>query len=148
MVTSVLTLHDSAASTLPHGEIATSNVSAGWDLDVDRGPNWLFVRINGADRNAARIRPLAEELRALLEEHLINRIVVEVNVPGLPLRSVFRQLAILAQWLDDHHGVIRLCGQTASCKDALRRCGLSGRIPLYRNRVDAVFGRAWPWKPR
>ena len=53
-------------------------VASGCTLDVERGPDWLLVRIRNLDR-AEPETPLAEQLWALLEQHFTYRLVLELD---------------------------------------------------------------------
>src|SRR5687767_15851729 len=70
-------------------------VCTGWKLDVERGPDWLFVRLHGSPDADLEGEPLAEQLWSLLEQHFIHRLVVEMDdVPALR-SSLIGQLVLL-----------------------------------------------------
>ncbi len=119
-----------------------------WALDVQRGPNWLFVRVGRGDVPVADLPPLANRLRSLLEQNLTNRIVLELDQARLPCRYLVRQLKRLERWIRDHNGVLRLCGLRARNADRLRRRGLSDRFVFYRDFEEAVFGSHRARSPR
>ena len=144
---------DSVRNALPaspqsRDETSTCKVAYDWDFDVERGPNWLFVTVNGGDADVSELPPLADRLRSLLEQHLTNRVVLELGRGHIPYGRFVRQLELLDQWVCDHNGVIRLCGLPAHYADVLRRCGLGARFPIYGNRREAVFGSYQPGQPR
>ena len=52
-------------------------LAPGWTVELDRGPNWLFVRLHGAERSQPTDLDLADQLSRLLEQEFANRLVVE-----------------------------------------------------------------------
>ena len=50
--------------------------------------------------------------------------------------------------ISSNGGVIRLSGVSSPNEKLLRSRGLNGRLPSYRNRLDAVFGSYRPGQPR
>ena len=52
--------------------------AAGWGLDVDRGPDWIFVRVHPRD-GFDDAPGLAESVWTVLEQHFIYRVVLEID---------------------------------------------------------------------
>jgi len=52
-----------------------------------------------------------------------------------------RQLIALARLVNDHDGMMRICGLSDYNLNLLRRFGLRGRLPCYENREAALVGR-------
>jgi hypothetical protein len=119
-------------------------MSSNWNLNVERGPNWLFVKATCGDVGYLRLSSLAEQLRWLLEQHFTNRLVLELDQIDLPLSDLNRQLELLDEWVRAHNGLVRLCGLSPDCATVLQGCGLGDQFPVYRNRRDAVFGDVDP----
>jgi len=111
-----------------------------WQLCVERGPNWLFVRIKGGVVKVSDMPPLALVLRSLLEQNLTYRIVLELDRVLIPSGYMVRQLEQRGHWSRDRNGVLRLCGLRARYAKALRRHGLGVHWACYRDRKEAVFG--------
>jgi hypothetical protein len=134
------------ACTLPQSreEAPPCTVARNWELDVERGPNWLFVKVNCGGADLGGLPPLASRLRSLLELNLTSRIVLELDQTNLPCSYLLRQLERLDRWLRSRNGVLRLCGLRARDADRLRRGGLSDRCGFYRDRGEAVFGTRRP----
>lgn len=114
-------------------------VSSGWKLDVERGPDWLFVRLKGPPDGNAEEEPLVEQLWALLEQHFVNRLVVELDdVPAM--RSyLIGQLVLLYKRLHERGGMLRICGLSDSQRQSLRTTRLDERFPCYKNRAEALM---------
>jgi len=54
-------------------------IAEGWELDVDRGPDWLFVRPRNVGPQATDTPPLAEQIWSLLQQHFTDRLVLELD---------------------------------------------------------------------
>ncbi|MEM9352786.1 MAG: STAS domain-containing protein [Planctomycetota bacterium] len=110
---------------------------AGRRWRIDRGPDWLFVRIDASEET---IDGLADRLWSLLDQHFIYRLVLEMDeVDFLPSRMM-GQLIMLQKRVMQHDGALRLCGVSPGCAEALHICRLDRALPSYRSRVDAVQG--------
>ena len=53
--------------------------AGGCDLAVERGPDWLLVRLRNLDFLAPDAPPLAEQLWSLLQQHFTYRLVLELD---------------------------------------------------------------------
>ena len=118
-----------------------------WNLEVDRGPDGLWVRIVGQTGRALDCPPLADSLWSLLERHFVYRMVLDVEEVDLSDCCLVDQLTDLYERISQHDGMLRLCGLTPGNREALDKCELKGRIPCYRDREEAVMGGC-PIKPR
>jgi anti-anti-sigma regulatory factor len=119
----------------------------GWHFEVDRGPDWLFVRPRplGADASSAE---LGEQLWSLLEQSLTHRLVLELaDVDRLDAKLV-KQLLWLREQIQGHDGILRLCGLSAQNEAFLRTYDHSGSIAHYGDRESAVMGQDSPRRPR
>jgi anti-anti-sigma regulatory factor len=123
-------------------------IARAWGLDIQRGPNWLFVRVRDADDNVSEVPPLADQIRGLLEQHLSYRVVLELHEVERLDRGLIRQILLLDAWVREHGGLLRLCGLSPRNVKALRRTGLGDRFPAYQDRQEAVWGLRQPCQPR
>lgn len=121
-------------------------IAPGWQMDVDRGPDWLFIRLH-APRGSNGEPPLAEALWETISQHFIYRVVLEVNELDLLYSHLVGQLVLLHKRLSTHEGVLRLAGLSDANQHVLQACRLDGRFPQYQNRTDAVHGFR-PAQPR
>jgi len=110
---------------------------------VDRGPDWLFVRLHPGEQQDH----LADELWALLSQHFIYRIVLEMDEVKFFPSLLMGQLVMLQKRVLQHDGALRLCGLSPQCKDALHLCRLDHALPNFECRTDAVYGNMHT-KPR
>ncbi len=146
------------------------------EFEVERGPDWLFVRLpdlcrsdlgrsdlgrkdlgrtNGkrtkadapGENTGLHVEHLADHLWNLLNQHFIYRLVLEMEQVSLFSSSLMGQLVMLQKRVLQHDGALRLCGLSPQCQQALHICRLDQVMPNYHNRADAVHGCAWS-KPR
>lgn len=104
---------------------------------VDRGPDWLFVKIRPDEQ---RLDEVAEQLWALLEKHFIYRLVLEMDEVDFLPSLLMGQLLMLHKRVLQHDGALRLCGLSPSCSKALHFCRLDRALPSFETREDAVRG--------
>ena len=118
----------------------------GCELEVERGPDWLFVKPQGASLRGHEDE-LAEQIWQLLEQCTTHRLVLELNDVDLFVSSLVGQLVLLQQRICDRGGLMRLCGLSAANQRALIACRLNGYFPLYSDRTQAVMASR-PQQPR
>ncbi len=121
-------------------------LAPGWELQVERGPDWLFVRIYNPEPENSEIPDLANSIWTLMHQHLTHRVVLELDGIGLLRSELIGELLRLHRRICQQGGLMRLCGLSAENRRILETCGLAGRLPIYECRRDAVLGR--PSKPR
>ncbi|MCU0878193.1 MAG: STAS domain-containing protein [Pirellulaceae bacterium] len=122
-------------------------VTPDWSLDIDRGPDWLFVRLRPPRQGDTGEIPLAEMIWERLEQEFCHRVVLELDDVTFLRSWLVGQLVLLHKRVASHEGMMRLCGVSRANEDVLRACRLDGRFPAYRNRTDAVMGHRPP-QPR
>jgi anti-anti-sigma factor len=122
-------------------------IAHGWELDVDRGPDWLFVRPHSLPRDAAEMPPLAEQIWSLLEQNFTHRLVLELDRISYLQSYLVGQLVWLHKRIHTHGGLMRICGMSEENQDVLHQCRLDDRFPRYLNREAAVMGYR-PIQPR
>ena len=123
-----------------------------WSLDIDRGPDWLFIRPspphgNDAAHGEGGEAPLAEMVWKKLEQCFCYRVVLELDHIDYLRSGMIGELVRLHKRVATHGGMLRLCGVSKNAETGLRICRLSERLPAYRNRTDAVMGYR-PQQPR
>jgi anti-anti-sigma factor len=119
-------------------------LAPGWELDVERGPDWLLARLKCPGRSSGDLAfdtpPLAKTLWAVLEQHFTYRLVLELDQVDLLNSHLIGQLVELYKRIREHDGVLRLCGLSAYNRQVLRACRLENRFWAYHNREEAVLG--------
>ena len=122
--------------------------ASGCELDVQRGPDWLLVRIRNLNLDSAEMSRLAEQLGELLRQHFTYRLVLELDeVPTLN-QDLVEQLRQLYRWIERHDGVMRICGLSQANRRRLHACHLDERLLPYEDCHEAVLGFPWAPKPR
>jgi len=111
---------------------------------VDRGPDWLFVRLRP---NQERLDDIADRLWELMNQQFVGRLVLEMDEVDFLSSLLMGQLVMLHKRILQHDGVLRLCGLSRACTEALHLCRLDQALPHFDCRADAVHGFAMP-KPR
>jgi len=112
------------------------------EMEVERGPDWLFVRLRGDE-----FEQVAEQLWDLLDKHFIYRLVLEMDEMKIFRSHLMGQLVMLQKRVLQHGGALRLCGLSAECQAALHFCRLDYALPNFPTRENAIYGRE-PVKPR
>jgi anti-anti-sigma factor len=123
-------------------------ITSGWELDVERGPDWLIVKILNQDANREELPPLAEQIWELMERHLAHRLVLELDRISVLNSFLIGQMIQLYRRICEHDGVMRLCGLSAYNRRVLHTCRLDDRFQPYEDRQEAVMGYTRPKKPR
>jgi anti-anti-sigma factor len=122
--------------------------SSGCELDVERGPDWLLVKIRSLDKDPAHPSRVAEHLWSLAQKHFTYRIVLELDQIRVLDSYMIGQLIQLYKLIRGHDGVLRLCGLSPYNRRVLHGCALDDRFPAYENREEAVLGGSDPRLPR
>ena len=126
-------------------------MAQGWQMDVDFGTDWMFIRICRDGYDAETSPPLAERAWLLAEQSGINRIVIEVDDATLLSSHLVGQLVLLHKRAHLSSGVMRLCDFSYKNYRVIEQMRLTDRFPNYQNREQAVMGfrpNTHPNKPR
>ena len=124
-----------------------SLVSSDWEFEVDRGPDWLFVRPRRMKRELGAGN-FAEQVWALLEQHFTHRLVLELGDLSHLNSEFIGQLVWLYKRIHTHDGLLRICQLSDANDEVLHLSRLGGYFPRYESREDAVMGYAMPRQPR
>lgn len=122
-------------------------IAPGWSMDVERGPDWLIVRLHCEPDHRWDSPPLAETVWSLLEQSLTHRLVLECHEVWLLHTILIGQLVILHKRILGNGGMMRLCGLSDQNQRVLHGCRLDDHFPQYQDRGEAVLGHV-PNKPR
>ena len=120
--------------------IVVVHVIDGFKISVDRGPNWLFVKLRPKRHFAEEIPQIADHLWSIASRHFIYRLVLELEELDLMPPDMIEQLVLLQERLTQCSGAMRICGLSAECAEALRDCQLDAALPNYATRQAAVLG--------
>jgi hypothetical protein len=112
------------------------------ELEIERGPNWLFVRVHTCHAGSDTCSSLASRVSAALDQHLVNRVVLELGDAAISSEQLIEELMVLDNWIQHRHGVLRVCGLSGRASYRLHRSPLAQHFPVYHTREDAVWGGA------
>ncbi len=119
--------------------MAVHNVD-GLELNVDRGPNWLFVKLRTREASRTEVPQIAEKLWSISSRHFIYRLVLELeDLDELP-SGMMGQLVMLQSRLAQCGGALRICGLSPECEETLHSCHLDSALPNHTSREAAVMG--------
>ncbi|HUY31875.1 MAG TPA: STAS domain-containing protein [Pirellulales bacterium] len=131
-----------------------AELAQGWIADVERGPDWLIIRLSPPPRvslppwDGEDGADLADTLWSLVERHFTYRLLLECEELTRLDSTLVAQLLVLDRRLHEHDGMLRLCGLSELNQQVLERCRLNGRFPSFRDRSHAVLGTSRPQQPR
>jgi anti-anti-sigma factor len=120
---------------------------SGWSFAIDRGPDWLFVRVVGPDDGDSNANHLGETIWQFMQQQFARRVVLDLSGLRLLRSVVVGQLVQLHKRVYTHGGLMRLAGLSDANYDVLVACRLHERFPHYRTPTDAVMGYR-PEQPR
>ena len=119
--------------------VAIHNVD-GLELNVDRGPNWLFVKLRSKEEAVPAVPQIADKLWSISSRHFIYRLVLELeDLEEMP-SGMMGQLVLLQSRLAQCGGALRICGLSPECEEALQSCQLDSALPNHASREAAVMG--------
>lgn len=112
----------------------------GLKLNVDRGPNWLFVKLRFKGTSSCRVPRIADGLWSIATRHFVYRVVLELDeLQSLPA-GMMAQLVLLRERLSQCGGALKICGLSDECLERLHECHLDAALPHYTTRTAAVMG--------
>ena len=112
----------------------------GLELNVDRGPNWLFVKLRSKEEAVPAVPQIADKLWSISSRHFIYRLVLELeDLEEMP-SGMMGQLVLLQSRLAQCGGALRICGLSPECEEALQSCQLDSALPNHASREAAVMG--------
>lgn len=116
------------------------HVVDGLEFNVDRGPNWLFVKFRTNQEPGAKVPRIADKLWSIASRHFIYRLVVELDeLDEWPI-GWMDELMQLQERLADCDGALRICGLSRECEETLHSCHVDATLPNHPSRADAVLG--------
>ena len=118
-----------------------------WTMEIDRGPDWLFIRPQPPHHGDTNEIPLAEMIWQKLEQSFCYRVVLELDDIEFLRSWMIGELARLHKRVTTQGGMLRLSGVSHDAETVLRICRLHDRFGCYRNRTEAVMGSR-PQQPR
>ncbi|HVA46826.1 MAG TPA: STAS domain-containing protein [Pirellulales bacterium] len=121
--------------------------ASGWMIDVERGPDWLFVHLEIPADGDPEASSLAESVWSVVKQHFVYRVVLECDRLPLLTSALIAQLIGLHRRLQKQGGLLRLSGLSDDNQQLLRSCRLDVLFPQFRSRSHAVLAHR-PLQPR
>lgn len=125
------------ATTTPASPAAT--VPGAWDLAVERGPDWLFVRLKNAPAARSDGPKLTEAVWDMIREHHASRVVLELDRVAAVDDQLIDAIGEIGTRVRREGGLIRTCGLSPANRDRLQ--GAAGGVPHFDTRSEAVGTR-------
>jgi anti-sigma B factor antagonist len=119
--------------------VAIHNVD-GLELNVDRGPNWLFVKLRSKEDAKGEVPQIADKLWSISSRHFIYRLVLELEDLDEMPSGMMGQLVLLQSRLAQCGGALRICGLSPECEETLHSYQLDSALPNHPSREAAVMG--------
>jgi anti-anti-sigma regulatory factor len=116
------------------------HVVDGLELNVDRGPNWLLVKLRAKNKPLTEVPQIAEKLWSISSRHFIYRLVLELEELDELRSGLMSQLVMLQERLAQCGGALRICGLSPECEETLHSCHLDSALPNHATRTEAVMG--------
>ena len=116
------------------------HVVDGLTLDVERGPNCLFVKLRTKEAPTARVPQIAEKLWSIASRHFIYRMVLELDDMDAMPAEMMAELVLLQARLAQFGGALRICGMSPECEETLQSCQMDTAITNHATRAEAVMG--------
>lgn len=119
----------------------SSSPEGAWEVAVERGPDWLFLRLERGDA-AAPSGPLADRLLDVIRVNHAHRVVVECDRVDAVDDAILDAITTVGSRVRDDGGLIRVCGLSAGDVGRLRTSDTAGDIPHFESRSAAMGPRA------
>ncbi len=121
---------------------------AGYEFDVDRGPDWLWIGVRSLESDSPPAGSFADQLQEVIEKHFVYRVVLDLHrVPELD-SELIGQLVQLDRYILSHDGVLRVCGLSEDGRAMMQVCQLDDLCLAYETREEAILGCCGPRLPR
>lgn len=111
-----------------------------WSMALERGPDWLFVRLDVPPTGAGEDEALADRVRAAVREHRARRVVLELERVDRLDEPLIGAIADVGDLVRERGGLIRVCGLSAPNLARLRSSRRAGDVPHFDSRAAAVVG--------
>ena len=110
-----------------------------WQADLERGPDCLIIRLRPSKNGPIEDRQLASEMWSLLEQHLVHRLILELDDVGELRRETLGELVKLSRQICERDGLLRICGLSENNRAMLQASRDSERMPHYATREAALM---------
>jgi anti-anti-sigma regulatory factor len=113
-----------------------------WGVKVERGPDWLFLRLQEDGEAAGGDGgPLSERLWGMIRANRAHRVVLELDRVDAIDDSLIGAIADVSTRMRDDGGFVRVCGLSESNLERLRSSGQADGLTHFESRTAAVGPR-------
>lgn len=121
----------------------TARGPAEWATRVERGPDWLFVRLEAAANDAPSLTEpeLADAVWGMLRANQTHRVVLELDSVQSLDEGLIDAIVNLGTRVRKEGGLIRVCGLKEPNLAKLRACHRAELIPHFGSVPEAVGSR-------
>jgi len=124
------------------------DLAPGWKTELDRGPDWLFVKLYGPNGDEADAKGMANSLYLMMEQEFKGRLLLELeHLYDIP-QDFVDELIQLREKMEKQGNTLRLCGMAAEHQSVLQQHDPILYHTHYHDREEAVLGYYRPGKPR
>lgn len=119
---------------------------ASWELAAERGPDWLFVRLEAGEAGPVEKEDLTEAIWEMIREHHASRVVLEFAEAEPIDEPLIEAIAEVGCRVRREGGLIRACGLSQNdCARLDKACDAG--VPHFSTRSEAVGPRGWCSNP-
>lgn len=113
-----------------------------WGVAVERGPDWLFLRLQeDGEASDGEGHPLAERLWGMIRANRAHRVVLELDRVDAIDDTLIGAIADVGTRLRGDGGFVRVCGLSEPNLERLRSSGRADGLPHFESRTAAVGPR-------
>lgn len=112
-----------------------------WGVAVERGPDWLFLRLHEGGEAGEDLGPLAERLWAMIRVNRAHRVVLELDDVQAVDDTLIDAIVDVGDRLRDDGGFVRVCGLSAGNLARLQSSGRAEGLTHFDSRSAAVGPR-------
>lgn len=118
----------------------TTDHTGAWSLAVERGPDWLFVRVESDPTTTGPASSLADTIWGMIREHHASRVVLELDRVDAIDEPLIGAIAEVGTRVRREGGLIRACGLSQPNLDRLKLTPATA-VPHFGTRSEAVGTR-------
>jgi len=113
-----------------------------WGVAVERGPDWLFLRLQeDGESTDGDDCPLAERLWGMIRANRAHRVVLELDRVDAIDDTLIGAIADVETRMRGDGGFVRVCGLSELNLKRLRSSGRADGLPHFESRTAAVRPR-------
>ena len=113
-----------------------------WELSAERGPGWLFVRLDAVPKDTVGSSNLTQSIWEMIREHHAHRVVLELEGVERIDDSLLCAITEIGTRMRDAGGLVRVCGCSESPRE--RTATTTAGVPWFGSRAEAVGTRPCP----